>query len=480
MDERRALAATAVRAVETADRARTNWTDADRAWASRAAAEVVGADAPPAQFVGRRAQLALERLAQRGHPVARLAGAWRWRGWVGSVIIAAAFVVGAAADAVGGVHRINVLHSPVLPLLVWNLAVYAVLAAGFVVRYGEPGAPGPLRRAVAWIAGVTRHPRGAAAADTDSAARALAAFATDWTARATPLYAARAARILHAAAAALALGVIAGLYVRGLVFEYRATWESTFLDAPAVRAILAAAYWPGARLLGVAVPDAAQIAAIRAPASENAALWLHLMAATLLMVVIVPRVALAAGVALVERHRAEHLSDDLGDPYFARLLRGFRPGTAQVRVVPYSYTAEPAALASLEALLARALGGNVALAVATPVAYGDEDMAARALDADARVPVIALFSATATPEPEAHGRFLEALAAHARPLVVVVDEAALNARWRDEPGKREERRALWSDATARQRVAPVFVDLLAPDADAAETALDAALDGSHA
>ena len=82
---------------------------------------------------------------------------------------------------------------------------------------------------------------------------------------------------------------IAGLYVRGLVFEYRATWESTFLDAPTVRAILAAAYWPGARVLGLAVPDAAQIAAIRAPASENAALWLHLMSATLAAVVIVPR-----------------------------------------------------------------------------------------------------------------------------------------------------------------------------------------------
>ena len=480
MDERTALAVTAVRAVEIADRARANWTDADRAWASRAAAEVVGADAPPAQFVGRRAELALERLAQRGHPVPRLARALRWRGWIGGVVIGAAFVVGAAADALGGAHRINVLHSPVLPLIVWNLAVYAVLAGGFVVRYGEPSAPGPLRRAVAWISGAARRARGTAANDADASARALAAFASDWTARTTPLNAARAARILHAAAANLALGVVVGLYVRGLVFEYRATWESTFLDAPTVRTILAAAYWPGARLLGLAVPDAAQIAAIRAPASENAALWLHLMSATLAAVVIVPRVALAAGIALVERHRAAHLSDDLADPYFVRLLRGFRPGTAQVRVVPYCYTAGPAALAGLEALLARALGGNVALAVAPSVGYGDEETAARALDADARVPVIALFNATATPEPEAHGRFLAALAAHARTLVVVVDEAAFNARWRDDAGKREERRALWSDAAARQRVVPVFVDLEAPNADAAEAALDAALDGTPA
>ena len=76
----------------------------------------------------------------------------------------------------------------------------------------------------------------------------MAALARDWTALAAPLYAARAARILHLAAAALALGVVVGLYVRGIAFEYRATWESTFLDAPTVRTLLAFAYAPGAWL----------------------------------------------------------------------------------------------------------------------------------------------------------------------------------------------------------------------------------------
>ena len=74
----------------------------------------------------------------------------------------------------------------------------------------------------------------------------MAALTADWARVAAPLYAARAARILHLAAAALALGVIAGLYVRGLAFEYRATWESTFLDPAQVRALLAAALAPGA------------------------------------------------------------------------------------------------------------------------------------------------------------------------------------------------------------------------------------------
>ena len=152
---------------------------------------------------------------------------------------------------------------------------------------------------------------------------ALATFARTGGARAPLLYAARAARILHVAAAAFALGIIGGLYVRGLVLEYRATWESTFLDAATVRSLVAFFYAPGALVSGMVVPDIARIAAIRAPASENAAPWLHLMAATLAVVVIVPRLMLALGMRLVERYRAAHAGEDFDEPYFARLLRDF-------------------------------------------------------------------------------------------------------------------------------------------------------------
>ncbi len=478
MDERTALAVTAVRAVETADPERTAWTDADRAWASRAAAEVVGADAAPAAFVARRATLALERLSERGHPVARLARAWRWRPWVGGAVVVAAFAVGAAADALGGTRRVDILYSPVLPVVVWNLAVYALLAAGYVARYGEPGAPGPLRRALAWLAGASRHAGGAAR--DDPAGRALAVFARDWAGRAKPLYAARAARILHLAAAALAVGVIAGLYVRGIALEFRATWESTFLDASAVRAIAAVAYAPGAWLVGTPVPDVAQVAAIRAPASANAAPWLHLMAATLAAIVVVPRLLLAAAMALVERHRGAHLRTDLADAYFARLLRGFRPGAAPVRVVPYSYALPPAAAAALEAMLARALGGNVAASVAPPVGYGDEDALPAVAEADRSVPLVAVFNAIATPEREAHGRLLAGLRVRTGTLIAIVDESAQNARWPGDTQRRDARRALWRETLAEHGVAPVFVDLAQPDVAAADAALDAALDAAAA
>src|SRR4030095_9405501 len=100
MNERTAIAVAAVRAVETTDRAHAVWTDADRAWASRAAAEVVGESADPPAFVGRRALLALERLASRKHRIARLARAGQWRPWGGIALVAAPV----AAGAPGGEH----------------------------------------------------------------------------------------------------------------------------------------------------------------------------------------------------------------------------------------------------------------------------------------------------------------------------------------------------------------------------------------
>jgi hypothetical protein len=451
MHERTAIAVAAVRAVETTDRAHAVWTDADRTWASRAAAEVVGEHAEPHAFVGRRALLALERLASRKHRVARLARAWQWRPWVGTVVVAAAFALGALADAIGPTERINILAPPVAALVVWNLVVYALLAARFVVRYGESGA-GPVARFVTHLAGGVRS--AGRAADP-----AVTAFVEQWSTASAPLYAARAARVLHLAAAALAVGVIAGLYVRGLGLEYRATWESTFLDPSTVRTWLAAIYAAGSVVTGIAVPDAAHIASIRAPASENAGMWLHLMAATLLVVVIAPRLVLALIAGGIERYRAAHLLEDMDEPYFARLLRGYRSSATAIDVLPYSFTLDDESRSSLQALLDRAMGGHAKLAIASPVRYGEED--------DAPMPsgeiVVALFNASATPEPEAHGRFLAHLARGGRPLVVMVDEASLAAR---DPSRLESRRGLWRELASDHPA--VFVDLARPDLDTIE------------
>lgn len=477
MDESGALKVSAVRAVETAEGARALWGDADRAWASRAAAEVVGANAPADAFLARRAALALERLGSREPTLPAAVRSLAWRPWIGTAVVGLAFALGLALDRIDAAQRVNILAPPVLGLIAWNVVVYVMIAVGYVVRYGDASQPGWLRGAIARFGAGSVRSRG------EGGMRgAIVALGDDWARRAAPLYAARAARILHLAAALLATGVLAGLYLRGLAFEYRATWESTFLDASDVRTIATLLYAPGVWVTGAAIPSPAEIAAIRAPAGENAARWLHLIAATLAVVVIAPRLALALIAGGIERHRATHLALGLDDPYFQRLLRGYRGGPARVRVIPYSTTPSAAALTGLEAIVARSFGGSAALLVAAPVAYGD-GLQWPSDPSHAGVTVVALFNATATPEREIHGAFLTALAARrgeVETLLALVDQSAWRARFGDDAARSAERRAAWQRMCDEARVPAVFVELDAPDLAATDAALDAAIGDRNA
>jgi hypothetical protein len=308
-------------------------------------------------FLARRAQLALERLGDRYRILPRVVGSLRWRPWLAYAVVAAAFLVGFAVDRVGASQRINVLAPPVLVLLVWNLAVYAAIAMGYVIRYGDASVAGPLRRAVMRLA--TRAPTIHARIG-EPLSSALVTLAADWARVAAPLYNARAARILHFAAAAFALGVIVGLYVRGIALEYRATWESTFLDPTTVRSLLAVALAPGAWVSGMAIPDVAQVSAIRAPGSENAARWLHLIAATIAMVVIVPgsRSPRAGASTLPPNaHRAAGRRAD-----FARLLRAFAAEDASMSSPTATRCRRPAS--GVERMLKNVFGANADVRIA--------------------------------------------------------------------------------------------------------------------
>lgn len=489
MDESAALDVTAARAVETGDRERLLWSDADREWASRAAAEVVGEGASPEVFLARRGELVLDRMGPRQPAVPRTVRGLRWRPWVGIVVIVGAFLFGLLIDRVGGGASINLLAPPVFALVAWNVVVYVSLIVR-VVAFRAAG-PGPVRglliRLAALRTPLTRH-RGGDAGETRRSI--LTALPADWARVAAPLYGVRAARVLHLAAAATALGVIAGLYTRGLAFEYRASWESTFLGAEQVRALLAATLAPGSWITGIPVPDVASLEAIRAPDSENAATWMHLLAGTVAAVVVIPRIVLAVLAGLIERRRATRVELPLSEPYYRRLVSGYLGGQGRVRVVPYSYTVTAAVQAGLDAVLARAYGG-AAPTIDPPIGWGDDEallgLAAAAAaavtptqrEAAATVTAVTLplFSLAATPEREAHGAFLGALARGVptgHPLIALIDESGFLARWPDDESRLAGRRTAWREFVADHGAVSVFVDLAAPDLTAAEADLAAA------
>ncbi|MGH8697159.1 MAG: DUF2868 domain-containing protein, partial [Burkholderiales bacterium] len=295
------------------------------------------------------------------------------------------------------------------------------------------------------------------------------------------LTAARVARSLHFAALAFALGAIAGLYVRGLVLEYSAGWESTFLEAAAVHRLLAFVLGPAAALTGIPVADAARLEAIRfiVGPGENAAPWIHLYATTVALVVLVPRLLLGLGTWLVERRLAARLPIALEEPYFQRLTRPLGREPARMRVIPYSYELAPPAVLALQAIAGRLFGSNVEVTVAPNVAWGGEDeLPGGLLPSGPLAAAAVVFGLAATPEPENHGAFARAVAARAgsgTPLIAVVDESPFRRRFAQEPARLEERREAWRELLTGHGLAPVFVDLDAPNLAAAEAEIEAAL-----
>ncbi len=467
------------------------WTRADALWATKAASQTVGPQGTPQAFFEARAHAAMQRLAPRDEGVRRALSLRGWRWSLLPIAALIAFALGALAYDIGTHQRIDLLSLPVWALVLWNLAMYVVLLVSWVRSLGA-GKPafGGLRKFIGkrFAARVAASPR---------KAPALAAFGTAWADMSWPTAVARAGSVLHLAAAALALGLVAGMYLRGLVLDYRAGWQSTFLEPPRVTTFLSTALAPASMVSGVPLPDEAAVTSLRLmpdqPATGEAASWIHLYAATLAIFVIVPRLLLALGSVLRGSWLSRKLPVVIDEPYHQRLLQQHRQqhggSGARVRAHPHATAPGASTALALRKLVARVLGDDTELEVAPTVAYGHEEQAAAGalttttgMVAAAGVPPaveIALFDASATPEVEAQGRFVESLRtrlARGTALVMVVDEAAFAARFGAEGDRVEQRRVAWRDLADKLGMpAPVFVNLDATLAVEQSRALDAAL-----
>jgi hypothetical protein len=434
------------------------WTAEDRAWATRLARQTAGEVATPARFVSERARHALERLGPRV-PATQ---AWlRRRGWDARwwwAAAGAAFVAGLLLDRIGGDRSINLLAPPAWALMAWNLLAYVIVALLALRRLRDPGAaPRGLRR---WLqrAWIDRVPGGAAALVP------WQDFAAAWVRQSTPLSARRAAALLHAAAAALALGLVAGMYLRGLVLEYRAGWQSTFLEAATVQAGLDLLLAPASRLTGVAVPEVAPLRiSAGAAAVGPAAPWIHLYAAMLALGVVLPRLALSGWALGGAARLSRRMPLPWDEPYFQRLVREGAGRNALVQVVPHAASPAAAAVLALRERLARELGDEVQLRIGATVAHGDEEGAAAVADAGCTHRA-AWFDMAATPDPESQGRLLQALrrAAPALPLRLVVDETAFTRRFGTLPERLAQRRAAWQAFGDAQGTAAEFISARSP------------------
>ena len=455
----------------------------DAAWAGREARRHVGAAAVPDVWLTQRARLGLARLAERMpalRPALQGAQAPRRAAWVG-LPLAAALGFGLLGDGLGSGHQINLLALPLLGLLAWNLAVLTGLALRALRDDGGPPNAGlGMARLGAWLG---RHLPGATLLSSP-ARTALAEFTADWLQHSRFLQAARGAALLHAAAALMGLGVVAALYARGLVVDFQAGWDSSFLQPPQVHALLQALLGPASALAGLPMPDAAALAGLRLTGGggEPAAPWIHRWALTLGLAVVLPRLLLAARAW----HRAHRLAADLpppDDPALQQLLQAEVADTTRPRavvVLPYSYRLNLAHQAAVAPALSEWLGAGLQCRLLPSLSLGDEDrlpdwwpVTLAQLPA-ATVPaplLVLLFALTATPERESHGAVVRALvqALGALPaprpqLRVAVDISGYRQRLAGPDGDERlaQRRAAWEALLLGLGVVPGFIDVAPP------------------
>lgn len=460
-----------VKAVEEADREGTLLPAADRASASREAKREAGPE--PERMIAHRAVRLMDRVVARHPFVAQVTDLAGGAPAIGLAIIVAGFALGAALSVLDGTRRINVLAFPLLGLVAWNLAVYLFVVARALSRPGSGRAVSESLLGQAFL-----RPAAVLVARSRTfnapLAEALARFLAEWQQAARPLLMARAARTFHLAAAAAGAGLVAGLYLRGVAFDYQAGWESTFLDAPRAHTLLATLYGPASWLTGIAIPDAAHLEAIRwrpGGGGESAGRWIHLLAATTVLYVIVPRLLFAAwaGAAAMRRLAAPASLDAYARVAFSGV--GGLVDRGIVMVVPYAFEPQAQAQARLRTLIAAEMGEHLAVDARAPVAFGDEEAFVRGLaDGAAALAdvVVLLMNLSATPEDENHGAVIEGVRdwmARERPrsqLVVMVDEAAYATRMGaagGAPARLDERRRAWQSFIAARGLEARIVDL---------------------
>lgn len=248
---------------------------------------------------------------------------------LGAVTLAA-FLAGAASNFLGPSGLVHVVYNPLVFLVAWNLAAYALLAGRRLAARGnreKAESEGVLRLAVrdlwsAWNRWANRLPA-AELAHADEVARA---FRRRYWQAAGPVVLARIEGLIHLAAIALLLGAVAGTYVRGLFLEYNAVWRSTFVTEPgAVAAFLNALLAPGILLRDGAPLGAAEVEPLLAAAGSPAAAWIHRIVLTAALIVVVPRALLALAAARRAAREAAGLAVDLSaDEYYVAKLRAAR------------------------------------------------------------------------------------------------------------------------------------------------------------
>ena len=479
MNERTVRQIVLVRAIESADREHAVLSQDDRRIASHSAQErlatassdpALATQTAPAQFIAIRAELLLNRALRRYPALATLIDRSRHLAWASVLIPVLAFIVGIGIDRIADPHRVDLLSAPLLGILAWNLTVYLMMLVWALLPARRRG--GALMQ---WLQSGSQRlmqdlPVGLHAA--------LVSFSIEWRRLSSPLDAARIGRTLHLSAALFAAGAVLSLYLRGFLTQYTAGWESTFLDTAQLQSILSIVSAPARAVFSFKAFSLADIETLRfMPGSTptgigNGARWVHLYAATLLLLVILPRLVLAGLVHWRARRLHQNFPLSLAQPYYRQLVSQLGGIGGVMQVLPYSFALDARRNQTLIEIAGMLLGERARVVIDASTDYGAEagsiGKAAGSAAEDVAITAV-LFNLAATPETQNHGAFLERALQEARTanrqMMVLLDESGYRARLGDQAGSAArvtERIALWQSFCEQLHVSATVVDLLEP------------------
>ncbi len=475
MDEQVARKVVLVQTIENTDDERQLLSDDDRMYASRSAMAAAQWDASdhqsevtPALFLHQRAQQILQKIAERHPGFSPFIASRNWANGIGIALPLLAVVCGALLDRITDPHRVDLLSAPLLLIILWNLLVVAVS----LIRLVMP-ASRKRRIGTGLLGRLTSSSILAPRKLPNKLAAALSSFGVAWVELSAPLTSARLNRMFHFSAAGFALGAVISLYLRGMFSQYLAGWESTFLNAEQVHAILATLFTPAIAVFQLPGFSIAQVKALQFAQSASpsgGALWVHLYAGSLFLLAILPRLLLALTAAWKEYRLAKNFPIDLRQPYFRNLTANIgSTGPVLLRVFPYSFAIDELRDKNLNAVARMLLGEQARVMLRPSTAYGQEPQDAlqgATLD-DTGMPLsVVLFNLSATPEKENHGAFLDHLQrGTARGISVLIDESAYLERVGAQAGgeaRVRERIALWQQFCESHDVGATIVNLLSP------------------
>ncbi|MBW2541102.1 MAG: DUF2868 domain-containing protein, partial [Deltaproteobacteria bacterium] len=302
-------------------------------------------------WLARRAAYILERLPQKYRALADIHVP---PAWIGLPFALFAFGFGVATNTLGPSGKIHAFYNPTTLIIVWNLiAIALIVSRRFAAKRVSRQLADALGSLLALGARGWRRARRAEAASGGDFEIRTALIGEHQKVFSDPIIA-RSEVLLSVGSLAFTIGVLIGMYLRGVAFGYNVVWQSTLVQTPAAALDwLEVLFFPARWLAPGSFPDLAAVAQLATPDGTPAGPWIHCFAVTALAYALLPRLALLVWQQWRVQRAVACARLDLAEPYFEQLFRGGRPAAAdfdRVALEGFALDANQyAVLASLQA-----------------------------------------------------------------------------------------------------------------------------------